>query len=155
MSRGNAQGLDERTAFGEYLRARGQKLTTSRETVLEAFLSIERHVTAEELLAAARKIDSGIGQATVFRTIKLLADAGIARGACPDDGARQFEHGYRHEHHDHLVCVSCGAVVEFSDDAIEKAQEKIYRRHGYRPSGHKMELRGYCPSCTKAGSRGK
>lgn len=146
-------GRDERFILEEYLRGRGQKMTSPRETVLTAFLKIERHVTAEELLEAARRIDPGIGQATVFRTIKLLADAGLAREACPDDGARRFEHAFRHEHHDHLVCVECGAVVEFKDEAIERAQEAVYRRQGFAPGGHKLELLGTCPDCS--GRRGK
>ncbi|MGO8693174.1 MAG: Fur family transcriptional regulator [Rectinemataceae bacterium] len=132
-----------------YLRERGQKLTGPREAVLDAFLRIEHHVTADELFSAARQIDPTIGQATVFRTIKLLTDAGLAREACPDEDARRYEHAYRHEHHDHLICLGCGAVVEFRDQAIEKAQEAIYRAYGFRPSGHRLELQGYCPSCAK------
>jgi Fur family transcriptional regulator, ferric uptake regulator len=146
--------VEERMVLAEYLRDRGQKMTGPRETVLDAFLKLERHVSAEELLEAARRLDPSIGQATVFRTIKLLAEAGLAREACPDEGARRYEHAYRHDHHDHLVCVSCGALVEFRDEAIERAQEAIYRRHGYRPSGHVLELKGECPSCARGG-RGK
>ena len=142
-------GVEETKVLEAYLRERGQKMTGPRETVLDAFLRFESHVTAEELLSAARRIDPTIGHATVFRTIKLLAEAGLARGACPDEGARRFEHAYRHAHHDHLICVSCGAVVEFHDAAIEKAQNEIYRVHGYKPSGHRLELQGYCPSCAK------
>jgi len=144
---------EERAVLEEYLRDRGLKMTGSRETVLEAFLRIERHVTAEELLEAARRADPSIGQATVFRTINLLADAGLAREACSGDGTRRFEHAYRHEHHDHLVCVACGAVVEFSDAAIERAQEAVYRAHGFEPVGHRMELKGLCRSCAKKARR--
>jgi Fur family transcriptional regulator, ferric uptake regulator len=146
-------GVEERKILEAYLHEHGQKMTIPRETVLDAFLRFESHVTAEELLSAARRIDPTIGHATVFRTIKLLADAGLARGACPDEGARRFEHAYRHAHHDHLVCVSCGAVVEFQDAAIEKAQNEIYRAYGYKPGGHRLELQGYCPSCSKKHSR--
>jgi Fur family transcriptional regulator, ferric uptake regulator len=145
----------ERAVLEGYLRERGQKMTSPRETVLDAFLAMERHVTAEELLEAARRIDPGIGQATVFRTIKLLAEAGLAREACPDDGARHFEHAYRHEHHDHLVCVACGAVLEFKDEAIELAQDAIYRAHGFSPSGHKLELLGTCPACSQRSPNSK
>lgn len=145
--------VEERQVLEDYLRERGLKMTGPRETVLDAFLKLERHVTAEDLLAAARRIDPSIGQATVFRTIKLLSEAGLAREACPDEGAKRYEHAYRHEHHDHLVCLGCGAIVEFKDPGIERAQEAIYRKYGYRPAGHQMELQGYCPSCIrKAGS---
>jgi len=126
-------------------------MTAPREMVLRAFLGLERHVSAEEIFAEARRLDASIGQATVFRTIKLLADAGLAREAYRDDGTRQFEHAYRHEHHDHLVCVSCGVIVEFVDPAIERAQETIYRAHGFESVQHHLELRGTCPACKKAG----
>jgi Fur family transcriptional regulator, ferric uptake regulator len=145
---------EERAALEEYLRERGLKMTRPRETVLEVFLALERHVTAEELLALARRVEPGIGQATVFRTIRLLADAGIAREARSDDGAKSYEHAYRHEHHDHLVCQGCGGIVEFRDAAIERAQEAVYRRHGFAPSSHRLELRGYCPACAKKLKRG-
>jgi Fur family transcriptional regulator, ferric uptake regulator len=144
----------ERAILVAYLRDRGQKMTGPRETVLDAFLALERHVTAEELFEAARRIDPGIGQATVFRTIKLLAEAGLAREACPDVGARHFEHAWRHEHHDHLVCVDCGAVVEFKDEAVEVAQEAIYRRYGFAPSDHRLELQGLCPVCSAKAEKG-
>ncbi len=138
---------NEKSVLEDYLKDRGQKMTGARETVLRAFLEIERHTTAEELYEAARSLDPGIGQATVFRTIKLLAEAGLAREACRDDGAKQYEHAWRHDHHDHLVCVECGQVVEFSDEAIEKAQEAIYKAYGFSPSGHRLELLGRCADC--------
>lgn len=138
---------EERTALQSWLRDRGQKMTSTRETVLRAFLEIEGHVTAEALLAAARRIDPGIGQATVFRTVRLLADAGLAREACQDDGARTYEHAFHHSHHDHLRCVRCGRIVEFCDPGIEKAQEAVFSRHGFTATGHRMELLGICPDC--------
>ncbi len=143
------KGIEERKAFEAYLSERGQKMTGARATLLEAFLALNRHVTAGELYEAARRLDPSIGQATAFRTIKLLEEAGLARGACPDEGARRYESAYRHAHHDHLVCVGCGAIVEFQNDAIEKVQEEIYRANGYVPSGHRLELQGYCPSCAR------
>lgn len=141
--------LDERQVLEHYLRERGLKLTAPRLTVLEAFLNMERHLTAEDLLAEARKLDPSIGQATVFRTIKLFADAGLAREACTDDNAKRYEHAYRHEHHDHLVCIGCGKIIEFRDQGIERAQDSIYRKYGYTATGHIMELQGYCPDCSK------
>lgn len=123
-------------------------MTQARLTVLEAFLSLESHVTVDAIYDAAKRLDPGIGQATVFRTMKLFSDSGLAREACHDDGARQFEHAWRHAHHDHLTCVSCGAVVEFIDPAIEKAQEAVYRRYGFKSTGHRLELFGLCPDCS-------
>lgn len=137
----------EHARLESYLKERGQKVTKARKAVLEAFLELEGHVTAESLLAAAKKIDPGIGQATVFRTVKLLAEAGLAREACQDEGARTYEHAYKHSHHDHLRCERCGKIVEFYDKTIERAQEAIFKQYGFTARGHKMELTGLCADC--------
>lgn len=139
---------DERAILEGYLKSRGLKMTKARDTVLAAFLGLESHVSADAVYEAARLIDPGIGQATVFRTIKLLSDSGLAREACRDDGARRYEHAYNHAHHDHLTCVRCGAVVEFIDPEIERAQESVYSRYGFMSSGHRLELYGLCPQCS-------
>ncbi len=139
--------MDEHIVFERYLKTQKLKMTSPRETVLKAFLATEGHLSADDILAAARRIDPGIGQATVFRTVKLLADAGLARDACQDEGPRKYEHAYRHSHHDHLLCIGCGKIVEFCDVAIEKAQEGIFAAHGFTATGHTLELRGLCSAC--------
>jgi Fur family ferric uptake transcriptional regulator len=141
----------EEAVLESFLRDHGQKVTKPRKTVLKAFLGIESHVTAENLFAAAKKLDADIGQATVFRTLRLLADAGIAREACQDDGARTYEHAFMHGHHDHLRCERCGKIVEFYDKTIERAQEAIFKHYGFTALGHKMELTGLCPDCAAKG----
>jgi len=146
-------GGEERAILEGYLKSRGLKMTKARDTVLTAFLGLESHVSADAVYEAARLIDPGIGQATVFRTIKLLSDSGLAREACRDDGARRYEHAYNHAHHDHLTCVQCGAVVEFIDPDIERAQESVYSRYGFKSSGHRLELYGLCPRCWQAGDK--
>ena len=138
---------DEQSFFERYLKQRGLKMTQPRATVLKVFLKTEGHLTVEALAEAVKKIDPGIGQATVFRTIKLLSDSGLARDACQDEGPRQFEHAFRHSHHDHLQCVACGRIIEFYDAGIEKNQEAVFRRYGFSPTGHRMELFGICPDC--------
>ncbi len=158
MASGKADSDLALAALEEYLKSKSLKMTGPRKTVLEVFLGIEKHMTAEGLYGAVRKVDPSIGQATVFRTVKLFEEAGLARAACHDDGARRFEHAYKHEHHDHLICSECGAIVEFADEAIERAQEAIYRKYGFEARDHRLELRGVCPSCLKkakgAGQKG-
>ncbi|MGB4571190.1 MAG: Fur family transcriptional regulator [Rectinemataceae bacterium] len=144
---------DEKMVLEHYLRTRGLKMTASRETVLRAFLKNEGHMTTEDIFAASRRLDPGIGQATVFRTVKLLSEAGLAREACQDSGARSYEHAFKHRHHDHLQCVECGKIVEFFDPAIERAQEAVFRQHGFAATGHKMELLGLCPDCANRAAR--
>jgi Fe2+/Zn2+ uptake regulation proteins len=84
--------MNELVKFEDYLRAHGQKMTRPRRVILEAFLGTEGHLTIDDILREAKKIDAGIGQATVFRTIRLIAAAGLAREALQEDGARTFEH---------------------------------------------------------------
>lgn len=140
---------EEQRLFEIYLCNKGLKMTSARETVLQAFLRSEGHLSAEDLLAAAKRIDPGLGQATVFRTLKLLADAGLAQDACKDEGPRRYEHVYKHSHHDHLVCVGCGRLIEFCHPQIEKAQNEIFKEFGFRATGHRLELRGLCADCAK------
>jgi Fur family transcriptional regulator, ferric uptake regulator len=156
MKKISNDAADAVSALESFLKDRGLKMTVPRRTVLEVFLSIEEHVTAEDLLASVRNVDPRIGQATVFRTVRLFEEAGLARAACRDEGPRRFEHAYRHAHHDHLVCADCGEIVEFADEAIERAQEAVYGRYGFEAVGHSLELRGRCPACRKkAGKREK
>jgi len=139
--------MNELVKFEDYLRAHGQKMTRPRRVILEAFLGTEGHLTIDDILREAKKIDAGIGQATVFRTIRLIAAAGLAREALQEDGARTFEHLADHPHHDHLLCVGCGRIIEFLSPIIEKEQQKIFVRYGFEPRGHMMERRGLWPEC--------
>lgn len=146
--------MNEIERFENYLRAKHQKMTKPRKIILEAFLGTEGHLTTEAILQQAKKIDPGIGQATVFRTVRLIEDAGLAREALQADGARTFEHLADHPHHDHLICVQCGRVIEFLNPAIEREQRKIFAQYGFEPRGHMMELLGLCPEC-QAKKRGE
>lgn len=147
--------MDEAEVFEDYLKGQGLKMTGPRLAVLEAFLGIERHVSAEGLYDAVRAADPGIGQATVFRTVKLLVAAGLAREAGIMEGMRHYEHAFRHPHHDHLICETCGKLVEFESPALEKAQNAVYAANGYSPTGHRLELFGVCPACAKRSARGR
>ncbi|GAB1432024.1 transcriptional repressor [Spirochaetota bacterium] len=138
---------DELRILEGYLRGKGLKLTKARQIVLMAFLGLEEHVNADMVYEAAKQIDPGIGQATVFRTLRLLEDAGLAREASRENGTRRYEHAYNHAHHDHLRCIACGSIIEFSDSSIERAQDAVFRRYGFTPKGHRMDLFGLCPAC--------
>jgi Fur family ferric uptake transcriptional regulator len=87
----------------------------------------------------------GIGYTTVYRTMKLLCEAGLASERHFDDAVTRFE--IQHEHHDHLVCLRCGKIVEFECAMIESAQDRIVQEYGFRLLRHRHELYGHCPSC--------
>jgi len=135
----------ERTALARYLEDRNLKHTKQRDAILEAFLEARGHVTSEEIYESVRENHPNIGYTTVYRTMKLLVDAGLAQERHFDDGVARYE--IEHEHHDHLVCLRCGRIVEFECQMIEATQEQIAARYGYRVLRHRHELYGHCGDC--------
>jgi Fur family ferric uptake transcriptional regulator len=122
--------------------------TSQRRLIVERFLDAGAHVTIEELLADVRAHDRGVGYATVYRTLKLLAECGVASERRFGDGLSRYEISDGDEHHDHLICTSCGRITEFEEPRIEELQEQIARRHGFRVTSHKHELYGLCRACS-------
>jgi len=137
----------ERAALSAYLEEKNLKHTKQRDVILDAFLDARGHATSEELYQLVREVNSHIGYTTVYRTMKLLVDAGIAQERHFDDGIARYE--IEHEHHDHLVCLECGKIVEFESPLIEATQEQIAAEHKFTLKRHRHELYGYCAHCTK------
>ena len=135
----------ERGRLVRYLGERGLKQTRQREAILDVFLSARGHLTSEDILRAVRELHSNIGYTTVYRTMKLLCEAGLANERHFDDGITRYE--IEQEHHDHLVCVKCGEIIEFECEAIEASQNEIAERYGFRLLRHRHELYGYCAAC--------
>jgi len=133
--------------FIDYLRQKNLKLTEQRKNLLKTFLNTKRHISAEELYDVVRKKDPNIGYATVFRTLKILHDAGIAKKLTLGDGRARYENKYGQAHHDHLICVKCGRVIETVHPKIEKLQKELCARHNFLPERHKMEIYGICDRC--------
>jgi Fur family ferric uptake transcriptional regulator len=135
----------EREALARYLEDHHLKRTKQREVILDAFLSARGHITSEDLYQTIRSENPRIGYTTVYRTMKLLVDAGLAEERHFDDGVARYE--IEHEHHDHLVCTQCGKIVEFECELIEKTQNEIGEKYGFRILRHRHELYGHCPEC--------
>ncbi|MBU3911328.1 MAG: transcriptional repressor [Candidatus Omnitrophica bacterium] len=140
---------EEMNIFVEYLKKKDLKLTDQRREILNTFLRIDKHLSVEELYDIAKKKDPSIGQATVFRTLKILCDADIAKEVDLGDGKVRYEHKYGHEHHDHLICTKCGRFIEVVDSQIEKLQEEMCKQRGFTQKLHKMEIFGICKNCRK------
>jgi Fur family ferric uptake transcriptional regulator len=121
-----------------------------RDVVVEEFLRAGTHLTIEQLLERARARGLETGYSTVYRTLRLLVDNGLA--TTRDFGGSQtlFEPTDR-RHHDHIVCVGCGQVREFEDPEIEALQERAAGRLGFRITSHRLELYGLCASCAAKG----
>lgn len=136
---------DPREVLARYMAAQGLKTTRQRTLILETFFTAGGHLSVEELLELVRKSDSRISAATVYRTMRLLSDCGVAHARHFGDGQTRYE--LATDHHDHLICTSCGEIVEFEEEKIEELQDRIAKEHGFELTHHKMELYGLCPKC--------
>jgi Fur family ferric uptake transcriptional regulator len=133
--------------LSQYLATQGLRSTSQRDAILKAFIEARQHLSAEELYARVKKAQPGIGYATVYRTLKLLAEAGLAEERRFEDGFTRFEYKNTDAHHDHLICTSCGAIIEFENERIEALQHDVAKNKGFKVQSHKLELYGLCAEC--------
>jgi Fur family ferric uptake transcriptional regulator len=141
--------MNETAVLEKFISEKKLKHSKPREWILAVFLSIEKHLTVDELWAAVKKKHPSVGFATVYRTLKLLCESGLCSELRFEDGATRYEHRYGHDHHDHLVCTECGHVIEVFDETIERLQQRLMERHGFAPRYHRMNLYGICKDCRK------
>lgn len=135
--------------FNEFISKKNLRMTPQRSLILDIFLKKQGHLSAEQLYDLVKKKDPTIGQATVYRMLRLLSESGIAREVDFGDGVSRFEADVGKGHHDHLICTECNKEVEVVDTEIEKLQERLAKKHGFLLTGHKMYLYGLCSSCRK------
>jgi Fur family transcriptional regulator, ferric uptake regulator len=135
--------------LSEYLAVQGLKSTRQRDRIFEVFVSAGRHLSAEELYLLIKKTDRGIGYATVYRTLKLLTEAGLAYERRFEDGVTRFEYNVAEGHHDHLICTHCGRIIEFENEQIEELQLFVAKKNKFQVHSHKLELYGLCDGCQK------
>ena len=138
-----------RELLNAFMAKKGLRATRQRDTIVDAFFAHSDHVSIEELLARVRETDPAIGYATVYRTLKLLAESGIANERKFGDGLTRYELADEESHHDHLICVECKRIVEFEEPRIEAMQDEVAAKHGFTLRAHKHELYGVCPDCQK------
>jgi Fur family ferric uptake transcriptional regulator len=125
----------------ERCEAHGLRMTEQRRIIARVLEGADDHPDVEELYARASAEDAGISLATVYRTVKLFEEAGILEKLEFGDGRARYEDAER-EHHDHLIDLNSGEVIEFVNSEIEALQEKIARDYGYELKGHRLELYG-------------
>jgi Fur family ferric uptake transcriptional regulator len=128
-----------------YLTQKGLKQTRQREVIASTFFKTKKHIRIEELLQEVRKVEPTIGYVTVYRTLLLLKDCGLAHQRHFGEGQSLFENAG--EHHDHMICIKCGKIVEFEDDRIEILQEETCKKFNFRMVSHRHEIYGACSSC--------
>ncbi|MCE2390010.1 MAG: transcriptional repressor [Proteobacteria bacterium] len=128
--------------LSDYLSRHGLKQTRQRDAILESFLDTDGHITSEELYERVRREHPEMGSATVYRTLKLFCEAGIANAHHFRDGVTLYER--EGHHHEHLICTDCGAIVEFESELVEQEQDRVAKSRGFDLVGHRHILYGVC-----------
>ncbi len=141
---GSGSRNDAKGHWRDYLERKGLKTTQQREAIVDAFLKTSGHVALEDLLSSARRKHPRVGLATVYRTVKLLEEAGIAAARHFGPGQTLYEIAEGRAHHDHLICDNCGFITEFENDEIEALQDAAADRLGFNVLRHRHELFGLC-----------
>lgn len=136
-------------ALKSYLEAKGLKSTAQRDYIADTFFRSNTHISLDELLKKVKRKTPNIGYATVYRTMKLLTDSGLAIARQFGDGQTRYENIPDGGHHDHMICIKCSKIAEFQNQKIEQLQSEMAKKLGFTVVNHKLELYGYCPECSK------
>ncbi|MFZ5478709.1 MAG: Fur family transcriptional regulator [Myxococcota bacterium] len=140
----NAAAEDAQRRLAAHMRQRGLKHTRQRDEILEAFFEDGGHVSIDDLLSRVQSRMPGVGYATVYRAMKLFSEAGVAHERHFQDGQTRYEPVIADEHHDHLICQTCGHIFEFEDPVVEARQSAVAAQHGLRVTSHRHEIYGSC-----------
>lgn len=142
--------------FREFLLTKKMRLTPEREAIVEAVYATHDHFDAEQWVgdfARSKGQSSSASRSTIYRTLKLLVEAGLLRRVARANDREVYEHDYGYPQHDHLICKKCGKMIEFLNTAIAEVLEKIAADHGFRMSGHRLEVEGVCATCSRPPQR--
>jgi Fur family ferric uptake transcriptional regulator len=133
--------------FRKFLRSRGLKFTPERQIVLEEAFAIHDHFEADDLLLRIRQNKRRVSRGTIYRTLSLLEDSGLVRRVAFIDKHTHYEHVYGHKHHEHLICLACGRVIEFYRELLEQTLFAVCKENKFSIKSHKIEVVGYCQDC--------
>src|SRR5262249_14778505 len=137
-----------------FLKTRALKLTAQRRRIFERAFSTHEHFSAETLYGWMRaESGSAVSRATVYRTLSLLVEGGFLETLDAGHGELLYAHVVAHRHHDHIVCIDCGRIEEFTDERIEAFQREAAARKGFTLHYHNLRLFGTCASCSKKRER--
>ena len=140
---------EEQEVFLKHIQQQGLKRTGQRDLILDVFLRTEGHVSGEDLYQLVREQDPTVGQTTVYRTLRLLTEAGLAREVRFGDGRAHYEHNYKHQHHDHMICSECGKIIEFYSPELEAIQDAMAAKHKFELTSHLLRMIGVCAECRR------
>lgn len=137
----------EREIFREFLYKKGLKFTKERQRILNEVSSLLGHFAPEELLENMRNKKIKVSKASIYRTLPLLVESGLIAEVEKDDRHAHYEHTFGHQHHDHLICVRCGTVIEVFSPKLEAIQDELCRESNFHGRTHTLEIKGYCRNC--------
>ena len=135
--------------FKRWISGEGLNATKQREEILNIFLNSYGHKNLAQIYAQVMKVNPKIGYTTVYRTLKLLTRSGLAVQRKFADGETRYEPTSGRSHHDHLICLRCGKIIEFENEDMETLQNGIAQRYRFKISHHRMELYGQCADCSQ------
>lgn len=141
--------FDREQVLQRYMAEHGLKSTRQRSLIIDTFFEMAGHLSVEDLWSKVRALDPKVSVATVYRTMRLLNDCGLAHARNFGDGQTRYEAAIGRHHHDHLICTRCQTIVEFENDRIEQLQDAVAKKHGFIVNSHKMELYGLCRNCQR------
>jgi len=131
--------------FKTYLKSKKLKFTPEREAILKKVFSLHEHFDVEKLY---EKLDKRISRATIYRTLSLLVKSKLVEELFRCQDKISYEYIFGHKHHDHMLCIKCGKIIEFREEKIEKLQEAVCKKYGFTPVEHRLSIRGYCKECS-------
>ena len=139
--------------FQQFLVKQGLRLTRERTGLLREIFSIHYHFEADELLFKMKEKSVKISRATIYRTLELLVKSGMVRRVHLGEDHYHYEHVTGNSHHDHLICTTCGTVIEFVDPELERRQREICERKKFTPTFHNLQILGLCDACRRRGEQ--
>ena len=139
---------EEKELFHQHIQRAGLKRTAQRDLIVDGFVHTEGHVSSEDLYRVVKEHDPNIGQTTVYRTLKLLTEAGLASEVRFGDGRTRYERRNKFPHHDHMICTECGYALEFFSADLKSLQEMIATENGFemKPE-YSLRFFGVCAKC--------
>lgn len=143
---------DALSVLGEFLRRKGLKMTDQRRTMVRVALEHAGHFTAVDVHERLRGMGERVSLATVYRALNVLEEAGILEGHDFADGQRRYERALTREHHDHVICLDCRAVVEFQNRTIEELQQRVLTDHGFDMVHHALTIFASCRELREKGT---
>ncbi len=143
----------EKKVFRDFLSSKGLKLTKERQRILDEVFAFHGHFDPEGLLLKMKKKSIKVSKASIYRTLPLLVESGLIEQVEKNDKHAHYEHTFGHGHHDHLICLKCGVVIEVFSPRLEDIQDELCEENRFHGKTHTLEIKGYCRNC-KANAEG-